>query len=68
MAPVKRSISDTDWTPDRVEKPKPKNSNLLLALEKKKKGKAKAEYRCETCGKRCVDRVQLKNHRKTHGS
>ena len=59
---------DEDWEPDKPVKPIAKNASLLAARAKKSKAKGKVEWRCVTCGKRCTDRTQLKNHRKSHGS
>ena len=59
---------DPDFEPPPQPKPKPKNFNLTAARAKKFKGKARVDIRCDECGKRYTDRVQLKNHRKYHGS
>ena len=64
----KEGSSDDEWTPPPTQKPKPKNFALTAARLKKQKQKGKTDIRCNECGKRCTDRVQLKNHRKTHGS
>ena len=72
MPPRKRKFcdddDDDDWTPPPSLKIESKNSGLLAARAKKSKGKGKKEMRCDECGKRLTDRVQLKNHRKMHGS
>ena len=59
---------DPDFEPPPQPKPKPKNFNLTAARANKYKGKGRVDIRCEKCGKQCMDRVQLKNHRKSHGS
>ena len=69
---VKRKRRDDDdddnWEPDKPLKPIAKNASLLAARAKKATSKGKVDLRCHICGKRCADRTQFKNHKKTHGS